>query len=90
MNSDNVQAGKVTRETLRNTGWQELEEFPEQLSDDWRDSLGTADGLMNKANEFPSQWDHEEPWTDDEGRVRDVSAHSHASFTSLTNMAWLL
>ncbi|EUC41394.1 hypothetical protein COCMIDRAFT_106287 [Bipolaris oryzae ATCC 44560] len=71
MKSDNVQAGTVTREILENTGWRELEEVPEHLSDDWRESLGTGDGLMNTANEFPSQWDHEEVWKDDEGRVRE-------------------
>ncbi|EMD58282.1 hypothetical protein COCSADRAFT_104241 [Bipolaris sorokiniana ND90Pr] len=73
MNSDNVQAGTVTRETLKNTGWRELDQVPEQLSNDWHESLGAADGLTNTANEFPSQWDHEELWTDDQDRVRQPS-----------------
>lgn len=90
MNSDNVQAGTVTRETLKNTGWRELDQVPEQLSNDWHESLGAADGLTNTANEFPSQWDHEELWTDDQDRVRQVGAHSHATSTLLTNMTWLL
>lgn len=81
MNSDNVQAGTVTLETLEKTGWVEWEEFPQEVSDDWHKSLGMADGLMNTENEFPSEWEHSQTWKDDQDRIRKVSAHRHASAT---------
>ncbi|EUC28781.1 hypothetical protein COCVIDRAFT_105317 [Bipolaris victoriae FI3] len=76
MNSDNVQAGTVTLEKLEKTGWVEWEDFPEEVSNDWRKSIGKADGLMNTANEFAREWDHDEMWTDDQGRERRPSQAS--------------
>lgn len=79
MNSDDVQAGTVTRETLVSTGWKEETAIAEQLPAAWHESLGNADGMMNTENEYPRQWDHSLVWTDDQGRQRQVRVHSYAS-----------
>ncbi|KNG45771.1 hypothetical protein TW65_07517 [Stemphylium lycopersici] len=73
MNSDDVQAGTVTRETLVSTGWKEDTAIAEQLPAAWHESLGNADGMMNTENEYPRQWDHSLVWTDDQGRQRQPS-----------------
>ncbi|KAF1924235.1 uncharacterized protein M421DRAFT_403510 [Didymella exigua CBS 183.55] len=48
MNSNTVVEGTVTLEILTATGW---EEYDDQAAvNDWRDGLGTADGLMRINN----------------------------------------
>ncbi|USP82101.1 hypothetical protein yc1106_09375 [Curvularia clavata] len=70
MHSEDAQAGTVTKETLKLTGWEEDAISSEDVSKDWHESLGTADGLMNTDNEVTRVWDHDNHWEDNEGRKR--------------------
>ena len=81
MNSDDLQVGTLTLQTLLSTGWEEDDEVEEGIIKAWRKGLGTANGLMNTANEFPRSWDHVNIWTDDQGRIRLVRIRSHATAT---------
>ena len=91
MDSDNVVAGTVTLETLLSTGWEENDEVAENQVANYRESLGSADGLLNTANEVPRDWDHSNMWTGEDGRAREVRGHSRASatmyFTDLHGLA---
>lgn len=84
MSSDNVVAGAVTLETLLSTGWEEDDELPKEMEEDYRHSLGKADSLLNTANEVVRSWDHSSVWTAADGRER-LSATIH--FTDLHGLA---
>ena len=81
MDSDDVVAGTVTLETLLSTGYEEDDEQDPVIPNDYRKSLGRADGLLNTANEVPRGWDHTKMWTGPDGRDRKVRGHSRASAT---------
>ena len=72
MNSDDVQAGTVTKEELLSTGWEEDDEEDPAIPESYHESLGKADGLLNMGNGFSRSWYHSNMWTGDDGRVREV------------------
>ncbi|OAG17328.1 hypothetical protein CC77DRAFT_1042963 [Alternaria alternata] len=82
MDSDDVVAGTVTLETLLSTGYEEDDEQDPVIPNDYRKSLGRADGLLNTANEVPRGWDHTKMWTGPDGRDRKPTTATYGNIVN--------